>query len=72
MGVILMGPAGSGKTVLWRALADAYAARGLPLVVHAVNPKATPRQRLLGSMDLLTRCVPARRLSHATVASTTR
>ena len=57
-GVILMGPAGCGKSVLWRTLADACAARGAPVVVHTLNPKAAPRQRLLGSMDLLTRSVP--------------
>jgi hypothetical protein len=56
MGVILMGAAGSGKTTVWSCLADAYAALGNPPIIRKVNPKAMPRQQLLGSMDPQTRC----------------
>ncbi len=55
IGVILLGASGTGKTTLWRALQGAYAEMRLPLAVHALNPKAMPRQQLLGSLNLDTR-----------------
>lgn len=58
MGVILMGPAGSGKTTLWRTLAAAYSRLGRGPVIFTLNPKAMPRKQLLGYMDADTRCAP--------------
>lgn len=58
MGVILMGPSGSGKTTMWRTLAAAYERLGRAPVIFTLNPKAMPRQRLLGYMDGDTRCAP--------------
>ena len=51
-----MGPSGSGKSTIWEGLAAAYAALGNPLKVYKLNPKALPRQLLLGRLDLDTRC----------------
>eukprot|EP00898_Chlorokybus_atmophyticus_P001659 jgi/Chlat1/2494/Chrsp175S08714 len=57
IGVMLVGPAASGKTTLWRILEAAL--RRLPgrqhMRVHIINPKALPRRQLLGHMDLDTR-----------------
>ena len=58
MGIILMGPSGSGKTTLWQLLAEAYKLEGRAPVIYKLNPKAMPRQQLLGSMDMHTRCAP--------------
>mmetsp|Transcript_17017 Transcript_17017/g.54247 ORF Transcript_17017/g.54247 Transcript_17017/m.54247 type:complete len:3325 (+) Transcript_17017:156-10130(+) len=63
IGVIIVGPSGSGKSVLWRILegaykrvrnSDRYPFKGAP-VVHVMNPKAIPRKQLLGHMDPDTR-----------------
>lgn len=55
IGVIIVGPAGSGKSTLWGLLRAAYAHLGRPPQVYTVNPKALPRAQLLGSMNLDTR-----------------
>jgi energy-coupling factor transporter ATP-binding protein EcfA2 len=55
IGVILVGPSGSGKSTLWQMLEDAYALLGSRPVVYRLNPKAMPRQQLLGSLNLDTR-----------------
>eukprot|EP00698_Gefionella_okellyi_P019038 TRINITY_DN5781_c1_g2_i1.p1 TRINITY_DN5781_c1_g2~~TRINITY_DN5781_c1_g2_i1.p1 ORF type:complete len:3148 (-),score=914.00 TRINITY_DN5781_c1_g2_i1:20-9082(-) len=55
MGVVIVGPSGCGKTTLWRLLKNAFAILKKPLVVHTMNPKAMPRQLLLGHMDMDTR-----------------
>ncbi len=55
IGVIIVGPAGSGKSTLWGLLRAAYAHLGRAPHVYTVNPKALPRAQLLGSMNLDTR-----------------
>jgi dynein heavy chain 2, cytosolic len=71
VGVILMGPSGSGKSTLWRVLAAAYRHVGRPPVVYCLNPKAMPRQQLLGFMDSETRCgTRYTRVSHACILRT--
>eukprot|EP00899_Mesostigma_viride_P029629 jgi/Mesvir1/9851/Mv22388-RA.1 len=57
IGVILVGPSGSGKTTLWRVLEAALKKLGGPPPprIHVMNPKAIPRQQLLGHMDMDTR-----------------
>jgi dynein heavy chain 2 len=55
IGVILVGPAGSGKSTLWQLLEEAYALLSCKPVVYLINPKAMPRQQLLGSLNLDTR-----------------
>ncbi|KNC47878.1 cytoplasmic dynein 2 heavy chain 1 [Thecamonas trahens ATCC 50062] len=57
MGVVIVGPSGSGKSTLWQVLAGALnrlGGRG-SVVTQVMNPKALPRQQLLGSLDLDTR-----------------
>eukprot|EP01049_Picozoa_sp_SAG25_P002666 SAG25_NODE_143_length_14049_cov_6.050817_1_plen_2680_part_10 len=55
MGVIVVGPSGTGKSTLWNVLKRAYALIEKKLSVHVLNPKSMPRQQLLGNMDLDTR-----------------
>lgn len=55
MGVVLVGPPGSGKSTLWRVLQRALAKMGTPLPTYVMNPKAMPRSRLLGHIDMDTR-----------------
>lgn len=55
IGVIIVGPSGAGKSTLWQLLERAYARLGRRPVVYKMNPKAMPRQQLLGSMNLDTR-----------------
>lgn len=55
MGVIVVGPSGTGKSTLWNVLKRAYALIDKKLSVHVLNPKSMPRQQLLGNMDLDTR-----------------
>ncbi len=55
IGVILVGPSGAGKSTLWQLLEGAYDHLGRKPVVHRLNPKAMPRQQLLGSLNLDTR-----------------
>eukprot|EP00960_Hanusia_phi_P074745 768303-Hanusia_phi.AAC.3 len=55
MGCVIVGPSGSGKSTLLRILRSALAKLKQEVVVHTMNPKAMPRQQLLGHMDLDTR-----------------
>lgn len=55
IGVIIVGPSGSGKSSLWQILEGAYRKLGRKLKTHKMNPKAIDRKQLLGSLDLDTR-----------------
>ena len=55
MGVVIVGPSGSGKTTLFTLLKHALNQMGKVVKQHTMNPKAIPRQQLLGQIDLDTR-----------------
>ena len=55
MGCVIVGPSGCGKSTLLRILKAALLKMKQSVVVHTMNPKAMPRQQLLGHMDLDTR-----------------
>jgi len=55
MGCVIVGPSGCGKSTLWRVLQAAMIKTGQLVVTHVMNPKAMPRERLLGEMDPDTR-----------------
>ncbi|KAJ3070332.1 Cytoplasmic dynein 2 heavy chain 1 [Podochytrium sp. JEL0797] len=55
MGVVIVGPSGSGKSVLWQVLEKAWKKCGFKLKKHVANPKAIDRHALLGRMDIDTR-----------------
>ncbi|KAL7707900.1 dynein heavy chain cytosolic putative [Lotmaria passim] len=55
MGVVLVGPSGSGKSTLIRVLRRAMQRLGKKVPLYVVNPKALPRDQLLGHMDPDTR-----------------
>ncbi|KPI88248.1 putative dynein heavy chain [Leptomonas seymouri] len=55
MGVVLVGPSGSGKSTLMRVLRRAVQRLGKKVPLYVVNPKALPRDQLLGHMDPDTR-----------------
>ncbi|KAI9332693.1 dynein heavy chain and region D6 of dynein motor-domain-containing protein [Obelidium mucronatum] len=55
MGVVIVGPSGSGKSVLWQVLEKAWRKVGYKLKKHVANPKAIDRHALLGRMDIDTR-----------------
>ncbi|KAJ3025524.1 UNVERIFIED_CONTAM: Cytoplasmic dynein 2 heavy chain 1 [Siphonaria sp. JEL0065] len=55
MGVVIVGPSGSGKSVLWQVLEKAWRKCGYKLKKHVANPKAIDRHALLGRMDIDTR-----------------
>ncbi|KAL9646809.1 hypothetical protein ABK040_013671 [Willaertia magna] len=55
MGVVLVGPSGSGKTIIWKVLCEALKKLNTKMQTYVVNPKAMPRQQLLGHMDMDTR-----------------
>ena len=55
IGIIIVGPSGSGKSSLWQILEGAYKKLGRPVKRHVMNPKAIHRQQLLGHMDMDTR-----------------
>lgn len=55
MGVVLVGPSGSGKSTLLRVLRNAMMRLGTSVPLYVMNPKALPRQQLLGHMDPDTR-----------------
>ncbi|KAJ1472381.1 hydrolytic ATP binding site of dynein motor region D1-domain-containing protein, partial [Baffinella frigidus] len=55
MGCVIVGPSGCGKSALLRILRSALARMGQKVLVHTMNPKAMPRQQLLGHMDMDTR-----------------
>ena len=55
IGIIIVGPSGSGKSSLWHILEGAYKKLGRPVKRYVMNPKAIHRQQLLGHMDMDTR-----------------
>ena len=55
MGVVIVGPSGSGKTTLWRTLRQALLKMEKKVKKYVMNPKAMPRQQLLGHIDHDTR-----------------
>jgi dynein heavy chain 2 len=55
MGVVLVGPSGSGKSTTWKILKAALCKIQPMLVTYTMNPKAMPREQLLGHIDNDTR-----------------
>ncbi|XP_047450013.1 cytoplasmic dynein 2 heavy chain 1 isoform X3 [Mugil cephalus] len=55
MGVVIVGPSGAGKSTLWRTLRAALGKTGKVVKQYTMNPKAMPRQQLLGHIDMDTR-----------------
>ncbi|VDN17047.1 unnamed protein product [Gongylonema pulchrum] len=55
IGVILLGPSGTGKSTLWKVLHKAMALANRPVTTYVINPKSMPKQKLLGWMDMDTR-----------------
>uniref|UniRef100_A0A8C9YGF2 Cytoplasmic dynein 2 heavy chain 1 n=1 Tax=Sander lucioperca TaxID=283035 RepID=A0A8C9YGF2_SANLU len=55
MGVVVVGPSGAGKSTLWRMLRAALSKTGKVVKQYTMNPKAMPRQQLLGHIDMDTR-----------------
>ena len=55
MGVVVVGPSGSGKSVLWKMLKEALSKTGKVIKTYVMNPKAIPRHQLLGHIDVDTR-----------------
>jgi dynein heavy chain 2 len=55
MGVVLVGPSGSGKSTLLKILRKAMQKLGIVVPLYVMNPKAMPRNQLLGHMDMDTR-----------------
>ncbi|KAL7746090.1 hypothetical protein RI367_008587 [Sorochytrium milnesiophthora] len=54
-GVVLLGPSGTGKSVVLRVLLQVWKQLSLETKLVAVNPKAVDKATLLGSMDPETR-----------------
>lgn len=46
MGVVIVGPSGSGKSSVWKLLKMALAKRGQTVIEYAMNPKAMPRTQV--------------------------
>jgi dynein heavy chain 2, cytosolic len=55
MGVVVVGPSGSGKSVLWKMLKEALVKTGKMVKTYVMNPKAIARHQLLGHIDVDTR-----------------
>lgn len=55
MGVVIVGPSGSGKSILWKMLKEALIKTGKEVKTYVMNPKAIPRHQLLGHIDMDTR-----------------
>ncbi|PIO67491.1 dynein heavy chain, region 2, partial [Teladorsagia circumcincta] len=55
IGVVVVGPTGSGKSTIWRVLRRAQLLAGVALRTVSFNPKAMNRTKLLGHMDIDTR-----------------
>jgi dynein heavy chain 2 len=54
-GVVVVGPSGSGKSVLWKMLKEALIKTGKMVKTYVMNPKAISRHQLLGHIDVDTR-----------------
>ena len=55
MGVVIVGPSGSGKSVLWKMLQHAMQKTNQTVRTYVMNPKSMPRIQLLGHIDIDTR-----------------
>ncbi|CAF0769940.1 unnamed protein product [Adineta steineri] len=55
MGVVIVGPSGSGKSVLWKMLQHAMLKIDQTVRTYIMNPKSMPRIQLLGHIDIDTR-----------------
>ena len=55
MGVVIVGPSGSGKSVLWKMLQQAMQKTDHTVRTYVMNPKSMPRIQLLGHIDIDTR-----------------
>nr|CAD2185458.1 unnamed protein product [Meloidogyne enterolobii] len=56
VGVIIVGPPGTGKSTLWHLLQGALSNSGFQMIdVYKMNPKSMPRSRLLGNLEPDTR-----------------
>ena len=55
MGVLIIGPSGSGKSFLWKSLRGALSLMSQSILLYCINPKAMSRLCLFGSMDPDTR-----------------
>ena len=55
MGIVIVGPSGSGKSVLWKMLQLAMLKIGQQVRTYVMNPKSMPRTQLLGHIDMDTR-----------------
>lgn len=54
-GAVIVGPAGCGKSTVWKVLADALTKTGRKTTIWHIVPKAVPLEGLMGSIDLDTR-----------------
>ncbi|KAI4495703.1 hypothetical protein M0802_008538 [Mischocyttarus mexicanus] len=54
-GVAIVGPPGSGKTIIRKLLADALSKIGEPVEQYVIYPGAIPKSKLLGRIDPRTR-----------------
>ncbi|CAF1020652.1 unnamed protein product, partial [Adineta ricciae] len=55
MGVVIVGPSGSGKSILWKMLQHAMQKTDQIVRTYVMNPKSMPRIQLLGHIDMDTR-----------------
>ncbi|XP_055916348.1 cytoplasmic dynein 2 heavy chain 1 [Eupeodes corollae] len=55
MGVVVVGPPGSGKTSIINVLRQALVANGRTIRTHTISPKSMSRVQLLGKLDADTR-----------------
>eukprot|EP01135_Chromosphaera_perkinsii_P005308 Nk52_evm1s338 gene=Nk52_evmTU1s338 len=55
MGVVIVGPSGSSKSTVWKILQGALEKCQGRVKTYVMNPKAMPRQQLLGNIDIDTR-----------------
>ena len=53
--VCIIGPSGSGKSILWKMLQHAMQKTGQQVRTYVMNPKSMPRIQLLGHIDIDTR-----------------
>ncbi|OHT00931.1 Cytoplasmic dynein 2 heavy chain 1 [Tritrichomonas foetus] len=54
-GAVIVGPAGCGKSTVWKVLAEALTKSGKKTTVWHIVPKAVPLEGLMGSIDMDTR-----------------